>query len=86
MILTQELLQREVIQWQAAQHYDDGHTMEALIINAPATTYLIRRATTGYHTVSVVKGPDADAKIAAFQHDPFNEAERDLLAPPGGLF
>ena len=86
MILTQELLQREVIQGQTAQHYDDGHTMQAFFIHVPATTSLIRRATTGYCTASVVKGPNADAQIAAFHGDPFNDAERELLAPPGGLF
>ncbi len=80
MILTRELLRGAEIQWESTNHYDDGHTMQALIINARKITYLIRRATTGYCTVSPVSGSEAEAKIQSFRNDPFNEAEREFLS------
>ncbi len=80
MILTRELLKGADIQWKAKKDYDDGHTMQALIINDLEITYLIRRATTGYCTVSPVSGSEAEAKIQSFKNDPFNEAEREFLS------
>jgi 2-polyprenyl-3-methyl-5-hydroxy-6-metoxy-1,4-benzoquinol methylase len=78
MLFIQELLRKGVIEWKVERNYDDGHTMQSLIVSDADKTYLIRRATTDYCTVSVASGLETEAKIQAFKNDPFNDAARDL--------